>query len=189
MNVRLKIILIVAAVLLIIALGYLYFSYRFIKAFAPCEVTMNTEYIWSSCSFINGVSIAKLKVDSIGSGNYPVKYTVTHVASCYIQHPDDRPPDPPNRIRFQRPGKYRWRYDTVNISFTHYERRRASIHSPENSFLSIKASESEICPIKIEKEQWYFIDISNPTIIGVYFFIDKNGKENLYTIESGVSPI
>jgi hypothetical protein len=46
-----------------------------------------------------------------------------------------------------------------------------------------------VCPLKFEKEKWYFITIGNPQVTGIFFYIDSSGKEHQYYLESGVSPI
>jgi len=45
------------------------------------------------------------------------------------------------------------------------------------------------CPIELEKEQWYFFRLGDPQVTGIFFYIDKIGKEHQYFLASGVSPI
>jgi hypothetical protein len=73
---RTRTILVILSVVLLITVGVLYFITRFFKAFAPPEVTITEKYISSNHGFINGVTIEKLQVDSMGGENYPVRYTL-----------------------------------------------------------------------------------------------------------------
>ena len=47
----------------------------------------------------------------------------------------------------------------------------------------------DTCPIKFEKGNWYFINFLDPSIIGIYVYIDEAGNLKQYTTYSGVSPI
>ena len=73
MTKRTKTIAIILSVVLLLVFGGLYFLYSFFSAFAPQKVTITKDYISTNRDFINGVTIEKIKVDSIGNQNYPVK--------------------------------------------------------------------------------------------------------------------
>ncbi len=189
MTKRTRAILIILSVVLFIGVGGLYFVYRFLKALAPPEVTITEQHISSNSGFINGVTIEKLQADSMGSENYPVSYTVTYMTTCYIEHPKNRPPNPPRKIKFNEVGKYRWVEEQVNIHFIHRGLKRENTDSTQRLLRSIGRREFETCPMKIEKEQWYFFKIGDPRTTGIFYFIDKTGKGHQYYLPTGVSPI
>src|SRR5688572_2625259 len=108
-----KIVIIVFSATIIIVLAGLYFFYRFLDALGPPEVTMTKEYISSDHGFINGLTIEKLQVDSMGSEDHPVKYTVTYMTTCRIDQPRDRPPISIDKIKFNKEGNYLWREEQV----------------------------------------------------------------------------
>lgn len=186
---RTKVIIILLSVILLIVVGGLFLAYSFFSAFAPAKVTINENYISTNRDFINGVTIAKIKVDSIGTENYPLKYTVTYWTSCSIDHPKDRPPNPPDKIYFNKEGKYWWTEENVNIPFIHEGLSRQTTDSTQRITWSMGTQKFKICPLKFQREQWYFFTLYDPQITGIFFFIDKNGKQHQYTLESGVSPI
>jgi hypothetical protein len=97
-----KTIIIILSVIALVVIGGLYFLQSFFSAFAPPKVTITKDYISTNSDFINGVTIEKIKVDSIGSEKYPIKYTVTYWTSCSIDHPQNKPPDPPDKIYFKK---------------------------------------------------------------------------------------
>lgn len=184
-----KIITIGLLIIVLLFAGGLYSLYYFLSAFALPKVTITANYISTNTDFINGVTIEKLMVDSIGDKNYPVKYTVIYTTSCNINHPTNKPPDPPNKIEFNKPGKYSWDEDTTKIRFIHIGLSRKSLDKNNDLWWLNKFGDHTVCPIKFEREQWYFITISDPQVTGIFFYIDKNGNENQYYLTSGVSPI
>lgn len=186
---RTKTIAIILSVILLLVFGGLYFLYSFFSAFAPPKVTITENYISTNRDFINGVTIEKIKVDSIGSENYPVRYTVTYWTSCGIDHPKNNPPDPPDKIYFKKEGKYWWTEEYVNISFIHEGLSRQTTDSTNRLLWSIGEKRFKTCPMKFEKEQWYFITIGDPQVTGIFFYLDNTGKEHQYFLPSGVSPI
>ncbi|MBZ4191936.1 hypothetical protein [Niabella beijingensis] len=175
-------------ILLLIA-GALYFLYSFFTAFAPPEVNITKEYISTNRDFINGISIEKLRVDSMGGEGYPVKYTVIYEISCNIHHPKDRPSEPPDKIYFGKPGRYSWDEDTTRIPYIHNGLSRTSLDSTGKLWWLRKFGDHPVCPIKFEPDQWYFITLGNPQVTGIFFYIDKTGKEHQHVLASGVSPI
>jgi hypothetical protein len=181
--------IIALSIILILSAGGLYFLNYFLSAFAPPKVTITTNYISTNSDIINGVTIEKIRVDSIGNKNYPVKYTVTYLTSCNIDHPIGRPPSPPNKIYFKKEGKYWWTEEYVNIPIIHKGLSLKTTDSTNRPLHSMGETRFKSCPIEFEKEQWYFITISDPGVLGIFFNIDKNGNENQYYLKSGLSPI
>jgi hypothetical protein len=95
-----KLILIIGSAIILVIIGGLYFLKTFFSAFAPPKVTVTKDFISTNRDFINGVTIEKIRVDSMGDTNYPVKYTVLYSTSCNIHHPTDKPPNSPSKIEF-----------------------------------------------------------------------------------------
>ena len=182
------IIIIISAIALIVA-GGLYFSYSFFSAFAPPKVTVTKHSIWTNRDFINGVTIEKIQADSVGENGYPIKYTVLYSTSCNIHHPTNKPPEPPNKIEFNKPGKYSWDEDTFKIRYVHTGLSRIPLDTSSKLWWLNKFGKHPICPIKFEQQQWYFITIGDPQVTGIFFYIDSAAKEHQYFLPSGVSPI
>jgi len=186
---RVKAIIIILSVVLLVVFSGLYFFYSYLTALAPPKVNITKDYISSNRGFINGVSIEKILVDSIGDNDYPIAYTVIYTASCNIHHPSNKPPNPPSKIEFNKPGKYSWDEDTVKVQYMHSGLSRESLDTTNKLWWLNKFGEYSLCPLKFEKEQWYFITIGNPKVTGIFFYIDKNGKEKQHFLPSGISPI
>jgi len=168
--------------------GGFYLLYSFLNALGPDEITITANHIETNGNFINGITIEKIKVDSIGKENYPIKYTVTYLTSCQIDHPIGKPPSPPDEIFFKKEGKYWWIEESVNISYIHEGLSRKTSDTV-NQFWGMNSKKFKTCPLKFEREQWYFIISSDRSITGLFFYIDKNGKEHQFTLPSGVCPI
>lgn len=181
--------MIVLSIILILVAGGLYFLNYFLSSFAPPKVTITTNYISTNTDFINGVTIEKIRVDSIGEKGYPVKYTTFYTTSCNIEHPKNRPPEPPSKIEFNKPGKYLWDEDTVKVDHIHKGLSRESKSSSDKMWWLNKYGEHPTCPLKFETGQWYFFTIGDPQVTGIFFFIDKDGEEKQYYLTSGISPI
>ena len=173
-------------ILLIVVANFIFNS--FFNAFAPPKVTVTKNYISTNRDFINGVTIEKINVDLMGD-NYPIKYTVLYTTSCNIQHPTNKPPNPPSKIEFYKPGKYSWDEDTIKVRYIHNGLSRQSLDTTNKLWWLNKFGDYPVCPIKFEQEQWYFITMGNPQVTGIFFYIDKSGKEHQYFLASGVSPI
>lgn len=184
-----KIIVIVISIFTVLIIGVLYFIKSLFSSFAHPEVTITKDFIKTNREFINGVTIEKIIVDSMGKNNYPVKYTVVYTTSCNIHHPANKPPNPPSKIEFFKPGKYFWDEDTIKLRYIHIGLSRESPDTTNQLWWLNKFGNHPICPMNFEQEQWYFITIGNPQVTGIFFYIDNEGKEHQYFLESGVSPI
>lgn len=181
-------IIIISSIALIVV-GGLYFFKSFFSAFAPPKVTVTKDFISTDRSFINGLTIEKIKVDSMGDTNYPIKYTVLYSTSCNIQQLTDRPTISPSKIEFAKAGKYSWDEDTVKVRYIHNGLSRQSLDTKTKLWWLNKFGKHPICPLKFEQQQWYFITLSDPQVTGIFFYIDSLGKEHQYFLASGVSPI
>ena len=189
MSRTIKIIVIVISAITLLAVGGLYFLKSFFSAFAPPKVTVTKDFISTNRDFINGLTIEKINVDSMGDNSYPIKYTVQYTTSCNIHHPTNKPPNPPSKIEFYKPGKYSWDEDTIKVRYIHKGLTRQSLDTTNKLWWLNKFGDYPICPIKFEQQQWYFIIIGDPKVTGIFFYIDKDNKEHQYYLESGVSPI
>jgi len=153
MTIRTKTIVIALFVISLFVIGSgLYFLYSFFSSFAPPKVAITKDYISTNRDFIDGVTIEKILVDSIGGENYPVKYTVTYWTSCGIDHPNDRPPNPPGKAYFKKkvnigvPGNMlicllftKVYHDTQPPKQIDYFRRPYTVHNKSNPHLLPKA--------------------------------------------------
>ena len=184
-----NILILLSAILIVIIGGGLYFLNQFLSALANPKIEITTEYISTDGDFVNGVTIEKIRVDSIGEKGYPIKYTTYYTTSCNIRHPENRPPEPPSKIEFYKPGKYTWDEDTVKVDHVHKGLSRKSVSSSDKLWWLNKYGELPVCPLKFEQDQWYYFTIGNPKVTGIFFFIDNKGKEHEYYLASGVSPI
>lgn len=186
---RAKTIIIILSAIILVVIGGLYFLRSFLSALAPPKVTVTKQNIRTNRDFINGVTIEKIQVDSIGENKYPIKYTVLYTTSCNIHHPNNKPPDPPSIIAFNKPGKYSWDEDTFKIRYRHIGLSRIPLDTSSKLWWLNKFGKHPTCPIAFEQQQWYFITIGNPQVTGIFFYIDGAGKEHQYFLASGVSPI
>ncbi len=189
MTIRAKIIIVIISIITLIVIGGLYFLNYFLSALAPPKVTITKDYISTNRDFINGVTIEKIQVDSIGKNEYPVKYTILYATSCNIHHPTNKPPNPPSKIEFYKPGKYSWDEDTVKVRYISNGFSRQCLDTANKLWWLNKFGKHPVCPLKFEQGQWYFITIGDPQVTGLFFYIDKDNKEHQYYLESGVSPI
>jgi hypothetical protein len=184
-----KRIIITLSIIALFIAGGIYFLFYFFSAFTPPKLTITSNYISTNRDFINGLTIEKIKVDSIGGEGFPVKYTITYLTSCHIDHPLGKPPRPPDKIYYKKEGKYWWTEEDVKIPIIHEGLSRRATNSTTRPIWSMSGLKLKSCPIEFEKEQWYFITISEPQVTGIFFYIDKNGNENQFYLTSGVSPI
>jgi hypothetical protein len=181
-----QIAIIVMSAIGLLVVGGLYFLYTFFSAFASPKVTVTKDFISTNRDFINGVTIEKIHADTIGDEGYPIKYTTLYTTSCNIHHPTNKPP---NKIEFYKPGKYSWDEDTIKVRYIHNSLSRQSLDTTNKSWWLNKFGHHQVCPIKFEQEQWYYLTIGDPQVTGIFFYIDKSGKEHQHYLTSGVSPI
>lgn len=184
-----KIIIIISStIILIISVG-LFFLHYFLSAFALPKIEITTDYISTDRDFINGLTIEQIKVDSFGQDGVPAKYKVNYWTSCSIDHPKGKPPEPPDIIYFDKKGNYWWTEEKVELEFIHKGYSRESLDSKNRILWSLGLKRFPTCPLEFKKEQWYFIRVGDPKVTGLFFIIDKEGKEHQYYLKSGVSPI
>ena len=65
------------------------------------------------------VTIEKLKVDSLGKDQRPVKYVIEYVTTCSIKQNEGEPPVALKQIELNEPGRYSWSGEDVDISIVH----------------------------------------------------------------------
>lgn len=185
MTKRAKTIIIIFSPIALAVVGGLYFLRTFFSSFAPANVTVTKDFISTNHDFINGVTIEKIHVNSIGEEGCPLKYTT----SCNNHQTANKPPEPPNKIAFHKPGKYSWDEDTIKIRYVHGGLSRQSLDTTNKLWWLNKFGKHPVCPISFEQGQWYFITIGDPQVTGIFFYIDSSGNEHQYFLPSGVSPI
>ena len=184
-----KILIGLGLLLVLTVFGGIYMAYQFFYALAPPEIEITKNYIKTNQEFLNGVTIEKIAVDSIGPDGIPAKYTVEYWTTCNIDHPKGKPPDPPDEIYFNREGKYWWTEENVNITFIQEPFKRKLLSPNQRPLFSLSSDRIPTCPLKFENNQWYFFTIGDPQVTGIYYFVDEYGKGHQYFISSGVSPI
>lgn len=184
-----KILIIVSSIVVVLIAGGLFLVNHFFTAFAPPKIEITTKYIATNRDFINGLTIERIRVDSVGQNGTPIKYTVYYWTSCHIDHPEGRPPEPPDEIFFDKKGEYWWTEENVDLQYIHNGLRRESLDNKNRTQTSMGDKKFSTCPMQFQKEQWYFIRTNDPAVTGIFFFIDKDGEEHQYCLASGVSPI
>jgi hypothetical protein len=182
-----KTLIIVSSLLIVLIVSGLFLVNQFLCAIAPPKIKITQEYISTNQDFINGLTIEKIRVDSMAQNGTPAKYTVFYWTSCSIDYPEGRPPDPPDKIYFNKKGKYWWTEEYVDLKCVHIGLRRETLDNRIQ--VSIGEEKFSTCPMEFQKEQWYFIRTYDHAVTGIFFFIDKDGEEHQYYIASGVSPI
>ncbi|HMK25656.1 MAG TPA: hypothetical protein VK483_06470 [Chitinophagaceae bacterium] len=185
---RSKYLFIIFIIILIIA-GAFYFITNFFRAFAPDNITISKTEIKSSNGFINPITIEKLRVDSIGEEHRPAKYTIVYLATCAIKQSEGKPPVPLKSIKLTHTGRYSWSEENVSIPMLHTELSRTRLDSSQGIIWSIGSQRFDICPIKFEPTNWYFVTFLDPQIVGIYIYIDDKGSIHKFAAYSGVSPI
>lgn len=185
-----KIIIIIAGAIFIVMIGSgLYLVRQFFSALALPEIEITKEYISTNQNFVNGVTIEKIRVDSIGEKGYPVKYTTIYTTSCNIHNSSVKSQGPVSKIEFNQQGKCIWKEDTVKVDHIHKGLSRQSVSSSEELWWLNRYGNHSVCPLTFEPEQWYYFILDDRRITGIFFYIDQIGKEHTYFLTSGVSPI
>ena len=150
---------------------------------------MTREYISTNRTFNNGVTIESITVDSIGANRYPVSYTVTQMTSCNLTAVVDKITVSPSKIYFKVPGDYSWYTENVRIPMIHEGLGRRTSDSTDRLPFAHGKNSSKVCPLQFESDHWYFIQIGDPKLTGIFLYVTKDWYSQLYYIESGVSPI
>jgi uncharacterized protein YxeA len=184
-----KTLLIVSSFIIILVLGAGFLLHQFLTSLQPPKIEITENYISTNKDFINGVKIEKITVDSLDRNGLPAKYTVNYWTKCNIDHPKGRPPEPPDKIEFSERGKYWWIEKEVDYQYVHKGLRRETVDGKKRLPLSIGLERLPTCPMKFEREQWYFFTVGDPQVTGIFFIIDKYGNKNQYFMSSDVSPI
>ncbi len=184
-----KIILVVFSLLLLLGVSGIVLFNTFLNAFAPPKIKVTYNYISTNQDFINGCTIGTVEADSIGQKGYPVLFTITHFTSCNIEYTEGKPPDAPDKIYFNKKGKYHWREEDVHIPMKIHGYRREITDSVTRIMTAISEKQFETSPLTFATNQWYFIDIYDPSVNGIFIYIDNKKKIQLYLLPSGVSPI
>jgi hypothetical protein len=184
-----NIIIIVSLTLILLAAGVIYFLYTFFSAFAPNDITVTKTEIRSSYGFVNSITIERLKVDSFGAQQRPAKYTIEYFTTCSIKQEAGKPPIELKKVKLNESGRYSWSEEKVNIPIVHRDGYSPRHNESQRILLSTGKKGFDICPLKFEKETWYFIHFLDPQIVGIYLYIDKNDNLKQYPTYSGVSPI
>ncbi|RYY53616.1 MAG: hypothetical protein EOO09_17295 [Chitinophagaceae bacterium] len=167
--------------------GGIYFVRTFLRSFAPPEITITANTITTDDYFVNGVTIEKLVVDSIGAGRYPVRYTVVYKTHCGLVRGENT--KPLDRISFKEAGPYTWSEDTTRTRYENVGMSREPLDSISKTWWLAYYGEHAVCPLKFEVGQWYLALVSDPRITGIYFYMDWQDKVHQFTVHSGVSPI
>ena len=181
--------IITSLILLGFICGTIYLAKNFFSSFAPDKISITKNEITSSLGFINPITIEKLKVDSIGKEQRPVKYVIEYLTTCSIKQVARRPPVPLKQINLTESGRYSWSEENVNIPITHTELSRTRMDSVKGIIWSEGRQMLDVCPIKFESGNWYFVTFLDPQIVGIYIYVDDKGGLRQYMTYSGVSPI
>jgi len=178
---------------IVLAIGLLGVAYFFVSSFfsalRPPEIKVSRDRISSNRGLVNGVEIEKLIVDSIGEKGYPVKYSTVYSTSCNIRNQIGKTPRFPKEIEFYREGNYDWMQDSSLRKYRHSGLTRELLSPAKKLWWLEEYGKSAVCPLDIVPNQWYFMRVGDPMVTGIYFFIDRTGKEKQYFVASGVSPI
>lgn len=162
---------------------------------ATCDVKINKNGVNGSCELINGVFFEKLTVSKYDSTGLPLEYTVTERFDCYNPGIEGVQTFWPKKIYFyKKNGHYLWSADTVSVQYKvdgqSWELVSATSKPRNyNEHFIFSSTKYETCPIRLQKDTWYYVKISDPRLRRVYLHIDKKGNYKVYKTNSGVSPI
>jgi hypothetical protein len=184
-----NILLIFVIIICFIVYGVLNFGSFFINSYSPPQITVKKNAISMQGGFMNPVTIEKLKVDSLGKDKRPTKYTTEYITTCFIKQIDTKTPIALNEIKFNQIGRYSWSEKNVTVFIKHPDGLSKRIFGSEQPVLDKPNQALNICPLKFENKNWYFIDFQDPIFIGVYIYVDQDGKIHQYATYSGKLPI
>ena len=153
------ILLIFLAVGLLAIVG-LYFVRSFFASFAPDEIIVTKTEISSSDGFVNPITIEKIKVDSLGKEQRPVKYSIEYLTTCSIKQEGGKPPVPLEVIKLNEAGRYSWSEEKVNIPIVHPDgySSRSRMDSMQGIIWSMDSKQLDTCPFKFRNGDWYFVN-------------------------------
>jgi hypothetical protein len=185
---KIGILIIAVAAISLIAFGVYHFGDRLFNRYSPPAITVDKTKISSLGGFSDPIIIEKLKIDSLGKEKRPVNYVIEYIATCIIKQQVAEKFVALNEISLTQPGRYTWTGDTADIVIFHSDGQRKRIDSTLRSTDGAAHQEFNICPLKLENDNWYFINFRDPVVIGVYVYIDKTGVVHQYEAFSGNLP-
>ena len=189
-NIFISIILLISCgcIFLFISL-FNYFTKKNLTDLGSDKIVISEKTIISSHGFINPVTIEKLKIDSIGPEQRPVKYEIVYIATCAIKQANRIPPVTLKKIALDKPGEYSWSEEKVNIPIYHMGLLRKRMDTVQSIIWANGTQRFDTCPIKFEPGNWYFVTFLDPEIVGVYIFVENDGSFRQFMTYSRVSPI
>ena len=175
--------------MLLLAFGAYYFGHFFSDRYLPPNIIVTKNEIISSGGFMNPITIEKLKVVTFGKEKRPTKYTIEYITTCFIKQRDGEPPVALKEIKLNESGRYIWSEENVHISIVHPEGFSKRIDSTQRLILSSGSQKFDICPLKFENGNWYFLNFQDPVLIGVYIYVDETGIIHQYAAYGGALPV
>jgi hypothetical protein len=162
---------------------------------ATCKVKINKRCVKGTCELYNGVFFEKLTVIKKDSIGMPAEYIVTERFECYNPGVGGNQKYWPRKIFFNKAnGHYKWRADTIDIHFRMNGNQRIIVSAnkkPQNyhDFHILRSNQYDICPITLQKETWYNVELTDQRLRFVFLYIDSKRNYIIYKIDSGVCPI
>jgi hypothetical protein len=162
---------------------------------ATCDVKINKNGVNGSCELINGVFFEKLTVSKYDTTGLPLEYSVTERFACYNPGMGGVQTYWPKKIDFKKTnGHYLWSADTVSVQYKVVGQSRELVLATSkprnyNEHFIFSSTKYETCPIRFQKDTWYYVKIPDQRLRNVYLHIDKKGNYKVYKTNSGVSPI
>ncbi len=189
---------VIAVTLLVV--GCQLFITRMITSIGSCGVYVTEDCIESDCRLGNGAYFEKLADVHLDSVGLPDRYTVIQQIECFNSgFLTGERYDPPTKIYFHKKnGQFKWRFNDAHISFEGHGRERSALEfdSTANKFrakdVSLMAAgkgDVDLLPVNFERDTWYYINIYDPRVSGIYLYVDTRMNFKVFTIDSGVSPI
>ena len=183
-----RILVILVTFIVVVAFAVYHFGHFFSERYLPPKVTVTKNEIIGSGGFMNSITIEKLKVDSFGKDKRPTNYTIEYLTTCFIKQKDGEPPVALKEIKLDESGRYIWSEEIAHISVAHAEGSSKRITSTQRIIVRAGLRKFDICPVKFENGNWYFLDFQDPVFIGIYLYVDENGTIHQYDAYSGELP-
>jgi hypothetical protein len=164
-----------------------------------CDITMNEDYIESTCGLHSGVRFEQLQVDTFYQDKTPKKFRVVLSFEGHLK--DSIYKTQIDRIYFNRPtGMYVWWTDTTTNALYHkwgIHKERIDIAEipqdttketvvqithdsivttgpkPSINFEKYKSERHLTCPIKFRPDTWYYITFFDQRY-EAYLYVDKD---------------